>query len=328
MKRWLLGVALSLAAAGVMAQTIVDLDYVKQAAARGALFWDVRDEDAFAKGHIPGAVNVGDPTLTLRTTYTEDYLPTADIEKTLGAAGIDPAREIIVYGDRGLPSAYFAQLTLRYFGAANARVFHDGIDAWRAAGLTVSTKAVNPKPVTLKLTPQPGVLIESKDVVAALKRSDVQILDVRTVKEFRAEDIRAIRGGHVPAATNIPFEQNWVDPDTRGKLRSGKVKDSAGMALKPREQLLKLYEKLDPAKETIVYCQSGNRAAQSAAVLADLGYKNVKVYDSSWLGYSSWLSAPAEDEVWTNFGALITAIKGLENRFGELERQTAAKAGK
>ena len=328
MKRWLLGVALSLAAAGVMAQTIVDLDYVKQAAARGALFWDVRDEDVFAKGHIPGAVNVGDPTLTLRTTYTEDYLPTADIEKTLGAAGIDPAREIIVYGDRGLPSAYFAQLTLRYFGAANARVFHDGIDAWRAAGLAVSTKAVKPKPVTLKLSPQPGVLIESKDVVAALKRSDVQILDVRTIKEFRAEDIRAIRGGHVPAAINVPFEQNWVDPDTRNKLRSGKVKDSAGMALKPREQLLKMYEKLDPAKETIVYCQSGNRAAQSAAVLADLGYKNVKVYDSSWLGYSSWLTAPAEDEVWTNFGALITTIKGLENRFGELERQTAAKPGK
>ena len=141
MKRWLLGLALSLAAAGAMAQTIVDLDYVKQAVARGALLWDVRDEEAFAKGHIPGAVNVGDPTLTLRTRYTEDYLPTADLEKVLGAAGIDPAREIIVYGDRGLPSAYFAQLTLRYFGATNARVFHDGIDAWRAAGLAVSTKA-------------------------------------------------------------------------------------------------------------------------------------------------------------------------------------------
>jgi|APFre7841882590_1041340.scaffolds.fasta_scaffold05914_3 thiosulfate/3-mercaptopyruvate sulfurtransferase len=325
MKRWLLGLALAVAAAGAMAQTIVDLDYVRQAVARGALLWDARDEDAFAKGHIPGAVNIGDPTLTLRDTLTEDYLPTADIEKALGAAGIDPAREIVVYGDRGLPSAYFALLTLRHFGAANARIYHDGIDGWGAAGLTVSSKAIKPMPIAVKLAPQPGVIVTTREVVAALKRADVQLLDVRTVKEFKAEDIRAIRGGHIPGAINIPFEQNWVDPDARNKLRRGLVKDSSGMSLKPRGELARLYEKLDPAKEIVVYCQSGNRAAQTAAVLGDLGYRNVRVFDSSWLGYASWLSAPAEDEVWTNFGALLTAVKGLENRFGELERQTAAR---
>jgi len=323
MRRWLLGFALLLAAAGATAQTIVSLDEVRQAIARGALLWDARDEDAFAKGHIPGAVNIGDPTLTLRDTLTEDYLPLPDIEKALGAAGLDPAREIIVYGDRGLPSVYFAQLTLRYFGATQARIFHDGIDAWRAAGLAVSTSAAKPRPVTVKLTPQPGVIVTTREVVAAMKRPDVQLLDVRTVREFKGDDIRAIRGGHIPGAINIPFEQNWVDPDARNKLRRGLVKDSAGMALKPRDQLVKLYERLDPAKEIVVYCQSGNRAAQTAAVLGDLGYRNVRVFDSSWLGYASWLSAPADDEVWTNFGAVLTAIKGLENRFGELERQTA-----
>jgi len=325
MNRWLLAVALAAAAAGAAAQTIVDLDYVRQAIARGALLWDARDEEAFAKGHIPGAVNVGDPTLTLRDPLTEDYLPTADIAKTLGAAGIDPAREIVVYGDRGLPSTYFAQLTLRHFGAANARVFHDGIDGWRAAGLPLQTEASKPKPVALKLAPQAGVIVSSKEVVAALKRADAQFLDARTAREFRGEDIRAIRGGHIPGAVNIPFEQNWVDPDARNKLRRGEVKDTVGMSLKPRDQLAKLYEKLDPAKEVIVYCQSGNRAAPTAAVLADLGFRNVRVYDSSWLGYASWLSAPAEDEVWTNFGSLPAALRGLENRFGELERQATAR---
>jgi len=177
----------------------------------------------------------------------------------------------------------------------------------------------------VKLVPQPGVLVTTKEVVAALKRPDVQMLDVRTVREFKGEDIRAIRGGHIPGSLNIPFEQNWVDPDARGKLRRGEVKDSIGMSLKPRAELARLYEKLDPAREIVVYCQSGNRAAQSAAVLADLGYKNVRVFDSSWLGYASWLSAPADDEVWTNFGALPAAIRGLENRFGELERQATAR---
>jgi thiosulfate/3-mercaptopyruvate sulfurtransferase len=325
MRRLFLGLAMALAAAGATAQTIVGLDEVRQAVARGALLWDARDEEAFAKGHIPGAVNVGDPTLTLRDALTEDYLPTADIARTLGAAGIDPAREIIVYGDRGLPSTYFAQLTLRHFGAANARVFHDGIDGWRAAGLPVSNKAARPRPVQLTLVPQPGVIVSSREVVAALKRADVQFLDARTVREFRGEDIRAIRGGHIPGAVNVPFEQNWVDPEARNKLRRGEIKDTAGMSLKPRDELARVYAKLDPAKEIIVYCQSGNRAAPTAAVLFDLGFKNVRVYDSSWLGYASWLSAPAEDEVWTNFGSLPAAIRGLENRFGELERQATAK---
>lgn len=304
---------------------IVDLEYVKAAVARGALLWDARDEDDFAKGHIPGAVNIGDPTLTLRDKNTEDYLPIAQLEKTLGAAGLDPTREIIVYGDRGLPSVYFGQLTLRHFGATNARVFHDGIDGWRAAGQAIAKTATKPKPIALKLTPQPGVIADSREVVSALKRPDAQFLDVRTVKEFRGDDVRAIRGGHIPGAINVPYEQNWVDPDVRGKLRSGAVKDSSGAALKAREDLAKLYAKLDPAKETYVYCQSGNRAAQTAAILGDLGFKKVKVYDSSWLGYSSWLTAPAEDEVWTNFGSLPSALRGLENRFGELERARSGK---
>ena len=327
MKRWISSAILLLGiVSSAWAQTsIVDVEYVKAAVARGVLLWDARDADDYAKGHIPGAVNIGDPTISLRDKNTEDYLPIGQIEKTLGAAGIDPAREIIVYGDRGLPSTYFAHVTLRHFGASNAKVFHDGIEGWRSAGQPVSTTPAKPRPVVLKLVPRPGVISESKEVVAALKRPDVQFLDVRTAKEFRGEDVRAIRGGHIPGAINIPFEQNWVDPDTRNKLRSGAVKDSSGMSLKPRDQLMKLYEKLDPNKEIHVYCQSSNRASQTAVVLLDLGFKNVKVYDSSWLGYSSWLSAPAEDEVWTNFGSLPAAMRAIENRFGELEKQRAAR---
>ncbi len=59
MKR-LLSVLLSalIAASGAAAQTFVDLEFVKQAIARGASSWDARDEATFAKGNIPGAVNI------------------------------------------------------------------------------------------------------------------------------------------------------------------------------------------------------------------------------------------------------------------------------
>jgi thiosulfate/3-mercaptopyruvate sulfurtransferase len=143
------------------------------------------------------------------------------------------------------------------------------------------------------------------------------------------QDIRAIRGGHIPGAINIPYEQNWVDPETRAKLARKQASSNAGMSLKPMEVLKQLYSKLDPNKETIVYCQSGTRASETAGVLQHLGFTNVKVYDSSWLGYGNTLDAPAENVTFFNVGLLNSRISALQGRIDQLEKELAeAKAKK
>ena len=101
------------------------------------------------------------------------------------------------------------------------------------------------------------------------------------------------------------------------------------MSLKNESELRKLYAALDPAKDTIIYCQSGVRAAETATVLAQLGFTNVKVYDSSWLGYAARLSAPAVNETFFNVGAFNGRLTAMQNRIEQLERElAAAKAGK
>jgi thiosulfate/3-mercaptopyruvate sulfurtransferase len=95
------------------------------------------------------------------------------------------------------------------------------------------------------------------------------------------------------------------------------------MALKPPEELRKLYAGLDREREVVVYCQSGVRASVTAAVLRDLGFKDVKLYEPSWLGYAGVLSAPAEREVFVNVGALNGRIGALQGRVGELEAELA-----
>ena len=309
-----------LVAAAQAAAPIVDAAEVKAAIARGAIVWDVRATPLYRKGHIPGAINIGDVGVVLRNPVTEDFIDTAQIEKLFGQAGLDPAREIVVYADRGSAYAHFGRYALRYFGAANVSVFHDGIEGWQAAGGAVETDNALAKPVTVKLTEQSQLAIGTDDVVARAKAGSVQILDVRTSGEYAGNDVRAIRGGNIPGAVNIPYEMNWKDPETATKLARRLVPDNSGATLTSPENLKALYARLDPGKETVVYCQSGVRAAETASVLETLGFRNIKVYDSSWLGYAARLDAPAANERFFNVGALNGRLASMQRRIDELEK--------
>jgi thiosulfate/3-mercaptopyruvate sulfurtransferase len=305
---------------------IIDSAGMQEAIQRGAIVWDVRNVDDYNKGHIPGAVSIGDIGKVLRKDATEDYIPLAEMEKLLGAAGIDPAKAIVVYGDKGNPYVYFGLVTIEYLNGKRAHVYHGGLDDWKAAGNPVATEPTKLEPVALKLSVNPNVTVSTKEVIAAAKRKGVQIVDVRTAGEYSGDDIRAIRGGHIPMAVNISYEQNWADPDTPAKLAKKQVKNKDGMALKSADKLKQLYAKLDPAKETIVYCHSGVRAAETATVLKDMGFKKVKVYDSSWLGYGNTLDAPADNVQFFNVGALNGKLAAMQKQIDALEKAQAAPA--
>jgi thiosulfate/3-mercaptopyruvate sulfurtransferase len=317
---YVLALVAALLATPSLAAVIVDAAAVKVAQARGAIVWDVRATPLYRKGHIPGAVSIGDAGSVLRNPVTEDFIETAQIAKILGDAGIDPAKEVVVYADRGNPYAYFGRLALLYFGARQVSVLHDGIEGWQDAGFAVEAADAKLPAVALKLSPRPELIASTEDVVARAKSGAVQIVDARTSGEFLGNDVRAIRGGHIPGAINIPYEQNWKDPETSAKMSRRQVTDNKGAGLASSEALRSLYAKLDPNKETVVYCQSGVRAAETATILETLGFNKVKVYDSSWLGYAARLDAPAERETFFNVGAMNGRLASMQRKVDELER--------
>ena len=306
---------------------IISVTEVEAAIARGAILWDVRSAEDYAQGHLPGAINFGDVGKVLRDEQKEDFLPTASIATIFGNAGLDPRQEVVVYGGRGNAYAYFGGYAVRYFGGHHVSIFHDGIDGWRDAGKPVATEPAQRAKIALTLTPNPALAATTAEVAARFNSPSVQVVDVRTRKEFSGEDIRAIRGGHIPGAINIPVEQNWRDPETPQKLAKKEVSDTAGQTLKNRSALAAIYQGLNRHKETIVYCQSGVRAAETATVLESLGFTDVKVYDSSWLGWAAKLSAPVENETFLNVGALTSQLSGqintLKRRVDDLEKQLA-----
>jgi thiosulfate/3-mercaptopyruvate sulfurtransferase len=308
------------------APVIIQTDQVQQAIARGAIIWDVRDEKSYLDGHIPGAINIGDAGAVLRDPNKEDYIPIGQIEKIFNAAGLDVNREIIVYGSRGNPYGYFGLYTIKYFGGKNAQVYHDGIDGWKQAGLPVQKERQVLQPVSVTLQPQPQLVVSNEEMLKLAQSKSVQIIDARTPDEYSGKDIRAIRGGHIPNAINVPYEDNWQDPATAVKLSKKQVSDNSGMALKNTADLKKLYAKLDPDKETVVYCQSGVRASETATVLKSLGFKKVKVYDSSWLGWGNNLKAPVAEETFLNVGALNAKMAAMQNKINQLEEALKAKS--
>ena len=153
-----LGLALGILGLAGMAsaQVIVSTAYVQDALKRNVQVWDVRADKDYAKAHLTGALTIGDAATALRDANAEDFLKPDDVAKVLGAAGIDPAKETIVYGTRGTWNPYFGRYALRYFGGSKVSVYHDGLEAWQAAGLPVETgaaKATTPIKLTLKANP-------------------------------------------------------------------------------------------------------------------------------------------------------------------------------
>ncbi|MBU3593872.1 sulfurtransferase [Polynucleobacter sp. 71A-WALBACH] len=305
---------------------IIQTGQVQEALARGAIVWDVRDEKSYLEGHIPGAINIGDAGNTLRDANKEDYISTAKIQAIFNQAGLDVNKDIVVYGSRGNPYAYFGLYTINYFGGKQAQIYHDGIDAWKSAGLPLQKERSILPAVSVVLAPQPQLLVSNEEMLKLAQSKSVQIIDARTPDEFSGKDVRAIRGGHIPNAINIPFEENWQDPATSIKLGKKQVSDNSGMALKSQTDLKKLYSGLDPNQETVVYCQSGVRASETATVLKNLGFKKVKVYDSSWLGWGNNLKAQVSDESFLNVGALNAKIAAMQNKINQLEEALKAKS--
>ena len=304
--------------------SIVDLEYVKSAQQRGVIIWDVRASNQYLEGHIPGAINVGDIGTVLRDPNREDFIDLAEINSIFNKAGLDINKEIIVYGSRGNPYAYFGLFTINYFGGKQAKVFHDGIDGWADAGLLIEKTPSTLASINMRLIPQENLVVTNEQMRSLYNNQSVQVVDARTFNEFKGNDVRAIRGGHIPGAVSIPYEQNWKDPATGSKLAKKEVKTNVGMSLKSKDELNALYSKLDPNKETVVYCQSGVRAAETATVLQNLGYKNVKIYDSSWLGWASHLASPVADETYLNVGMLNARIAAMQNKLNELEARLKA----
>jgi thiosulfate/3-mercaptopyruvate sulfurtransferase len=251
------------------------------AAGARPLILDLRPPDAYAAGHIPGAIHVDLWGVSLIDT---DPAPLRAfmwmIEHVLAIHGVTAQTPVVVYDEQSGVRAARAFWFLEHFGHPSVRLLDGGFAAWTAAGHEITRDARAADASDWTGTRQPDTIATWRDVRAALGRPDAVILDTRSDGEYCGTTVRAKRGGAIPGAVHI----EW----TRNLTGDGRFKPSA--------ELRRMYEDagVTTDREVITYCQGGYRAAHSYLALRLLGYPRVRNYVGSWKEWGDREDLPIE----------------------------------
>lgn len=277
---------------------------------------DCRDRKDYDAGHIPGAVSLGAPCGKVLRDTSLRVKKTEDLEKMLGEAGVSMDKNVVVYADAKLiTSASVAFWALEYLGHDKVRLLNGGIEAWKGEGKALDTAETAPQPATFKAKIVKSRIASSDEVLRVAKgqAKGVNLIDGRTGKENKGEDIRSLRGGHIPNTTKNVSHIDTYDPQT-GVLHTMDELQSE-----------KLYAGLDKSKRSIAYCQTGTRSTLTYLELRLMGFKDPANYDDSWIIYGSNVDYPVANENWYDFVKANDAIKAIDEIKKDLEEMKKAR---
>jgi thiosulfate/3-mercaptopyruvate sulfurtransferase len=224
----------------------------------------------YDEGHVPGAVHLKNDEIR-DPKNPPTFLPSKEtFEQLLARLGITNRTRVIAYDARG--GVYAARLwwILNHFGHSNVALLNGGWVKWSKEARRTSAEVPQVAAATFLARPDPRWVATAADVVAAIAKPGVTIVDARTTAEIEGRDLRGIRrGGFIPSSIPVYWE-DALDPDWK--------------TFKPAADLEKLYRDrgILPADEVIAYCQVGMRASVDLFVLHLLGYDKLRNYYGSW----------------------------------------------
>jgi thiosulfate/3-mercaptopyruvate sulfurtransferase len=268
-------------------EPFVDIDWTREHRDEAVLadcrwYLDERSgRDAYAAGHIPGAVFVDLDTVLTRHAdpAAAGRHPLADPETfaaAMGALGIGDDDTVIAYDDAGGVIAARLVWMLRVTGH-EAALLDGGLAAWDGeleVGITARAAAhFAPRPwpderlATIDDAAAAGQL--AADAPAPARR----LIDARPRDRYLgAPDDLDPRAGHIPGAASVPCRENL----------------DAGGSLLPRDDLRARFA-VDDATAVISYCGSGITACHNLLAMEQAGLGVGRLFPGSW---SEWSRDP------------------------------------
>jgi thiosulfate/3-mercaptopyruvate sulfurtransferase len=239
--------------------------------------------EAYAKGHIPGAIYVDlDTDLSGARTGTNGRhpLPTPDdwatTRQRLGIAppGINSSPHVIAYDSQG--SAFASRLwwMLRAIGHHKVQVLDGGWDSWNGQ---ISTAIHAPAP--LEQRPKPVAyqgLVLADAILDNLASRRKTVIDARSPDRFHGqnETLDPV-GGHIPGSLNRFFKGNLEGSEFKSpEILSKEFADLLGTTR---------------ASDVIHSCGSGVTACVNLLAMEHAGLAGSLLYAGSW---SEWCADP------------------------------------
>ncbi len=233
-----------------------------------ALIIDARDWHEYQEGHIPNSINLDLFAFHFFDTSRDGIKIFNKMMSNLFASvGISYDKFIVFYDNISGILAARGLWLLHYFSHYNCAILDGGIEEWKKH-YSIEKKVNLPKPAEFKAKINYDVLATLDDLI----NSNAIIIDARSKEEYEGKIVRAARGGHIPNAINIDWNENIN-----------------GNRLKSKDELVKLYN----FDDAICYCQGGYRAAHTYLALRLLN-KKARVYLGSWYEYGNRLDLPIE----------------------------------
>ncbi len=245
----------------------------------------------YAKGHIPGAIQVkwGSEVFAPETDHM--VLGLAEIERVMSKMGITPDDHVVLYdGDGKHHHVTRVYWTLKYWHFPKVSIMDGGIGLWKKEKRPVTNDLTkgSRSDVEVKYPPKTKIrAMYSPDIIHALATGDVVIVDSRPENYFNGEKYslnKWVRSGHITGSVNVSTKDSLTEDKT----------------VKPVAELKAMYEKagVTADKKIITYCDTGVLATHSWFVMTQLlGYENVKVYDGSIREYGNFFDTPMEPGV-------------------------------
>lgn len=233
---------------------------------------DTRDNDAYQKGHIPGAILADTATWKKLSANPKTLADAKSWEEPLAKLGIQQDMRVIVYGD---PMSDVARMwwLLKYLGVKNVAILDGGYKAWTAVGGKTTNDVVEVPAGISSVQLDDQRLIELSELVeCCLEQKSATLIDNRSAAEFKGEAGASQRKGRIPGACHV----EWLE-----------FLDANGRFLSDEQLKEKLADaQLEPSKQIILHCQTGGRSSVGAFVIEMLGYPNVGNYYNGWSQYS------------------------------------------
>ncbi|MDX6751025.1 sulfurtransferase [Geminicoccaceae bacterium 1502E] len=244
------------------------------------------DTGSYDSGHLPGAI-AWNWTTQLCDTLRRDILPKDAFEMLMAESGIGNDTTVVLYGDNNNWFAAWALWQMKIYGHKDVRLMNGGRKKWLAEGREL-TDEVPAVPARSYAASAPDAALRAMMPEVQGLMGSASMVDVRSPDEFTGKILAppglpetCQRGGHIPAAKNIPWGQACNEDGT----------------FKSFDELKSLYEGKGIRGDVpvIAYCRIGERSSHTWFALKYLlGYPDVRNYDGSWTEWGNMVGAPVE----------------------------------